>query len=124
MLVAEGVAVETGMIEIVQAVEILRRGVADGELALRAQVARSVELAVSGKACMRAIQAVAGEPPSVAIRGKRAPRKGVRCEGAASGIVTRKTVAEAVRSEAVEVAGVGGKRVKAPAANMKTEPPT
>ena len=119
MLVAEGVTVETGMIEIVQAVEILGCDVADGELALRTQVTRCVELAVSGKACMRAIQAVAGEQPSIAMRGERATHKSMRCEGATSGIVTRKTVAETVGRKSVEAAGVGGKGVEAAAASMK-----
>ena len=61
MFVAEGVALETGALEIVQAVETQGRDVTDGELALRAHVARCVELAVSGKTwcgktCMRAVK--------------------------------------------------------------------
>ena len=43
----------------------------------------------------------------------------MRCEGATSGVVTRKTVAETAGRKSVEATGVGGKCVKASAATVK-----
>ena len=43
----------------------------------------------------------------------------MRCEGATSGVVTRKTVAETVGRKSVKATGVGGKCMKAAAANVK-----